>query len=120
MSVLILGATSRIAQRLAHVYAADGESVFLGARDGEDAARVAADVAIRHGVPTDAAAFDATDFDGHPAFVAAVEEALGPIDVAIVAFGDMGDQEASQGDFAAARRVLEVNFTGAASICEAL
>ena len=120
MSVLILGATSRIAQRLAHAYAADGESVFLAARDGEDAARVAADVAIRHGVPTDAASFDATDFDGHPAFVAAVEEALGPIDVAIVAFGDMGDQEASQGDFAAARRVLDVNFTGAASICEAL
>lgn len=120
MSVLILGATSRIAQRLAHVYAAEGQSVFVAARDGEEAARIAADVGIRHGVATASSAFDATDYAAHPPFVDTVEVALGPIDVAVVAFGDMGDQAHSQEDFAAARRVIETNFTGAASICEAL
>ena len=120
MSVLILGATSRIAQRLAHVYAEQGSNVFITARDGGEAAHIAADVRIRHQVKTASAPFDATDFESHPAFVEAVEAALGPIEVAIVAFGDMGDQGTAQSDFAHALRIIETNFTGAASICEAL
>ncbi|MBW2256744.1 MAG: SDR family NAD(P)-dependent oxidoreductase, partial [Deltaproteobacteria bacterium] len=78
------------------------------------------DLAIRTGVQTRAGAFDATDFDAHPAFVDAVEEALGPLEVALVAFGLMGDQAASEQDFAEAHRVIDVNYTGAASICEAI
>lgn len=120
MSVLILGATSRVARELALRYAEAGHAVAIAARDLDEAGRIAADVTVRAEVPAQAYAFDATDFDGHPALIAAVEDALGPVEVAVVAFGDMGDQEASQADFAAARRVIEVNYTGAASVCEAL
>ena len=35
MSVLILGATSRIAHELAHRYAENGQSVYVAARDAE-------------------------------------------------------------------------------------
>ncbi len=120
MSVLILGATSRIAQQLAHRYAEAGHAVFVAARDQEEAARVAADIGIRRGVDTGAAAFDALEFESHRPLVAEVEAAVGPIEVAVVAFGDMGDQEGGQVDFAAAKRVIDVNYTGAASICEAV
>jgi short-subunit dehydrogenase len=120
MSVLILGATSRIAQQLGHRYAERGHAVFVAARDSEEAARVAADVAIRRQVKTGSAPFDALDFDTHRALVDTVEEAVGPIEVAVVAFGEMGDQNAGQADFAAAKRVIDVNFTGAASLCEAI
>lgn len=120
MSVLILGATSRVARELAHRYAEAGQAVAVAARDVEEAKRIAADVAVRREVPAEAYAFDATDFESHPKLIAAVEASLGPVEVAVVAFGDMGDQEASQHDFAAARRVIDVNYTGAASICEAL
>lgn len=120
MSVLVLGATSRVAREFANRYAEAGHAVCLAARDAAEAARLAADVGVRHEVPTLARAFDATDFDSHPALVKDVEAALGPIEVALIAFGDMGDQETSEQDFAAARRVIEVNYTGAASICEAV
>ena len=120
MSVLILGATSRIAQQVAHVYAQDGHAVYVAGRDTEEADRIAADLRVRHGVNACAGAFDATDFEGHAAFVAQVEERVGPVTIALVAFGEMGDQGASEASFEAARRVIEVNFTGAASICEAL
>jgi len=120
MSVLILGATSRVANRVARRYAEAGHAVYLAEPDLAEAERVAADLAIRTGVQTRAGAFDATDFDAHPAFVDAVEEALGPLEVALVAFGLMGDQAASEQDFAEAHRVIDVNYTGAASICEAI
>jgi short-subunit dehydrogenase len=118
MSVLILGATSRIARELANRYAERGQAVFVAARDADEAERIAADLRVRHGVRAVAGAFDATDFDGHPQFVARVAAAVGDVDVAVAAFGDMG--EGGDGDFRAARQVIDVNFTGAASICEAL
>jgi len=120
MSVLVCGATSPIARQVAQRYAEAGHPVFVAARDAEEAERIAADLRVRWQVETAWAAFDATDFDAHPTFVDAVEQALGPIEVALVAFGEMGDQETSEQDFAAARKVIEVNFTGAASICEAV
>ena len=122
MSVLILGATSPIARALAQRYAAEGHSIFAAARDPEEAARIAADLRVRHQVETASGAFDALDIEQHDAFVEGVEQALGPVEIAMVAFGVMTDQEQAQQqeDFAQARRVIDTNYTGAASVCEAL
>lgn len=121
MTVLILGATSPIAHAVADVYAAAGCSVALAARDVEEARRAASDLTIRYGVEARGFAFDACDpFEQHSALVSEVEEALGPIEVALVAFGYMGDQQASEDDFEKARRVIEINYTGAVSVCEAV
>ena len=120
MSVLILGATSRIAQEIARGYAGAGESVFVAARDGDEADRIAADLRVRYSVEAHAASFDARDFDSHTALVAQAGEALGGIGIAIVAFGDTGQQPDSEADFRKALIVLEVNYTGAVSMCEAL
>jgi NAD(P)-dependent dehydrogenase (short-subunit alcohol dehydrogenase family) len=120
MSALILGATSPIARALAAEYAEAGHTVFVAARDAGEAERIAADVAIRHDAATAWGAFDALDLDRHDEFIDSVEEQAGPIEVAVLAFGAMGDQEHSQQDVEAARRVIDVNYTGAVSLCEAL
>lgn len=120
MSVLILGATSPIARAVAVRYATEGRPVAVAARRLEEAQRIAADLAVRHQVQTRALAFDALDFDAHPAFIEAVEQELGPIELALVAFGDMGHDPQRQEDFGEAHRVIDVNYTGAVSICEAL
>jgi len=120
MSVLILGATSRIAQSLAHRYAENGQSIFVAARDADEAAAVAADVRVRTQGVCASGRFDATDFDGHAAFLESVIASVGPIEVAVLAFGDMGDQKASEADFEAAHQVIDVNYTAAVSICERL
>lgn len=119
MSVLVLGATSPIARAIAGVHASQGRAVAVAARDTDEAQAIASDLAIRHGVKTLALAFEATDYEGHPALFEAASDALGPVEVVVVAFGAMGDQEGSQEDFAAARRVIDINYTGAASACEA-
>ncbi len=120
MSVLVLGATSPIARRLAQRYAEAGRAVFVTARDAEEAQGIAADLRIRYQVDAGSAAFDATDFDAHPALVEQAEERVGTLTVAVVAFGEMGEQSQSESEFARARSVIDTNFTGAASICEAI
>lgn len=120
MNVLILGATSPIARAVAQEYASRGHDVFLAARQRERAEEIAADIALRHGVRAEGGHFDALELDAHADLVAAVEDDLGPIDVALIAFGAMGDQDESQRDIHAAREVIDVNYTGAVSICEAL
>jgi short-subunit dehydrogenase len=120
MAVLILGATSPIARAVAEQYAAVGKSLVLAARDADEADAIASDIAIRFEVETFSRSFDALDFDEHDDFVAGVEDEAGPIEVALLAFGNMGDQEASEEDFSRAKRVIDVNYTGAASLSEAI
>ena len=120
MHALILGATSPIARAVAAEYASQGWSVTLAARQPERAVEIAEDLALRHGVPTRGVHFDALDMDEHAALITSVEGELGPLHMALVAFGDMGDQEASQQDIEQARKVIDVNYTGAVSICEAI
>lgn len=120
MTALILGATSPIARALAAQYAQAGMDIFVAARDESEAERIAADLSIRYQVNVASGAFDALDVDAHHDFVAHVEEQLGPIEVAVLAFGAMGDQEQGQDDFEAARRVIDINYTGAISIAEAV
>lgn len=119
MSVLILGATSPIARAVGEVYARDGHSVFVAARDAEEAKRIATDLAVRYQVTTGSAKFDAVEFVDHMEFLEGVEKAVGAIELALIAFGDMGPSP-EDADFESCHRVIDVNYTGAVSICEAL
>lgn len=120
MTVLVLGATSPIARAVGARYASEARSIAFAARDVAEAQRIASDVAIRFDVPTMAVRFDALDAPSHAAMIDAVIAELGVIEVAVLAFGAMGDQEISQDDFEAARRVIDTNYTGAVSVCELL
>lgn len=120
MSVLILGATSPIARATAVEYAKRGHAIAVAARDLDEARRIASDLRIRHQIEAKAYRFDAVDVDAHPTLVDEVEEQLGDVAIALVAFGHMGDQEQSQDDFESARRVIDINYSGAVSLCEIL
>jgi len=120
MAVAIFGATSRIAREAALRYAERGESVCVVARDTAEAELIAHDLHIRTGVTAIARGFDATSVEQHAALVADIEAELGPLTVAVVAFGDMGDQKVAESDALHLKRILDTNFTGAAALLEAL
>src|SRR5258708_12675193 len=67
--ILILGATSPIARRLAMRFATDGAHLFLAARDAVEVERVASDVSLRSGVLAMSGTFDASDFAAHDGFI---------------------------------------------------
>jgi short-subunit dehydrogenase len=115
--VLILGATSGIARALAHVMAERGVELVLAGRRTEELGRDAADLRIRTNGKVEVEPFEALDFEGHEAFYRrAMAKAGGPFDGVVLAYGTMTDQDATEKDFAQARRTLDVNFTSAVSI----
>ncbi len=120
---VVLGATSPIAEAFCRRAAEAGYSVFAAARSAEAAAAIAADVSVRSRQSTGSCAFDALDAATIEAVFAQAEQELGRIALVLVAFGDMGDVGGADvggaGELEAARRVLDVNYTGAALASEA-
>jgi decaprenylphospho-beta-D-erythro-pentofuranosid-2-ulose 2-reductase len=112
----VFGGNSEIARATIAALAAEGLGrVVLAVRDPERVPGL--DDLRATGLDVHVVAFDA---DAAPdAHAAAVEEAfaaLGDIDVALVAFGVLGDQERAKRDAAAAVALARTNFVGAVSV----
>jgi decaprenylphospho-beta-D-erythro-pentofuranosid-2-ulose 2-reductase len=114
--VLILGATSPIARALALRFASDGARLYLAARNGDEARRVAEDVSTRAGVTALSGTFDASDFTSHDEFVRHAAAELGGLDGVVVCFGTLGDEDVAQTDPDEALATIHQNFTGAVSL----
>ncbi|WP_068302869.1 SDR family oxidoreductase [Pararhodobacter sp. CCB-MM2] len=116
-TLLILGATSDMAQACAQKYAAEGYDLQLAARDPEALAAEAQDLRLRHRVEVSTHTFDVLDTAGFAAFL----EALHVLpDTVLCAVGFMGDQPASQANPEAAAVVMRSNYEGPALILGAL
>lgn len=114
-SLLVLGGTSDIALAVVRRYTARRRPrVVLAARPSPRRDAAVAELTAA-GVPVSAIDFDARDLDAHPAVL---DKAFsdGGIDVALVAFGILGDPERAWQDHEAAVELAEVNYTGAVSV----
>ncbi|MCS6981844.1 MAG: SDR family oxidoreductase [Flavobacteriales bacterium] len=116
-SVLILGALSDVALAMAELYASRGYRLLLAARQSERLERIVSDLRLRFNAEVKALEFDARQYDSHQEFVDSLPELP---DVAIVAFGYLGDQEKALHHFPEALRIIESNYTGAVSILNRL
>jgi decaprenylphospho-beta-D-erythro-pentofuranosid-2-ulose 2-reductase len=115
-SVLVLGGGSDIAlATVRKLVERRARTVVLAARDPESV-RAAADELRAAGATVETVAFDARDTDAHDAFVADVFERVGDVDLALLAFGVLGDQEAAEHDGRAAVDIAEVNYVGSVSV----
>ena len=113
-SLLLLGGTSEIALAVARAWTDARPVVTLAARPGARRDEAAAGLQ-EAGFEVEVWDFDAESTDTHPALIEAVA-AVRDIDVALVAFGVLGDEEEAWTDHAAAVRVARVNYTGAVSV----
>lgn len=116
-SVLVLGGTSEIA--LATVRALLEErarKVVLAVRDPASSEKVADSLPAGSDVRVELVPFDALRPETHEAFVEGIFDRHGDLDLVLLAFGVLGDQAVSERDAAAARLVVETNFTGAVSV----
>lgn len=116
--VLILGATSGIAQAVARVYAAHGARLALVARSAEHLATVAADLTVRGAEVALEQSTDLCELERHRTLLAEAEAALDGLDVVLVAHGVLPDQQACQEDSRQAVASWEVNFVSAARLLE--
>jgi len=114
--ILVLGATSGIAEATCRIWAAEGASLFLVARNGEKLAAVAADLKVRGAAYVGTAVADLDDTDNHPALLAHAINSLAGMDVAYLAHGILGDQTAAEQDFNTAAQIIHTNFVSPVSL----
>jgi decaprenylphospho-beta-D-erythro-pentofuranosid-2-ulose 2-reductase len=118
--VLILGATSAIAQAVARLYAAKGARLALVARNAQYLDVVAKDLGVRGASALWTQAADFLDTERHPLLVEQAQQALGGLDVALVAHGVLPSQEEALIDALVAAECWQTNFVSAASLMEAV
>ena len=114
--ILVLGATSGIAEATCRIWAAQGHSLFLVARNPEKLAAVAADLRVRGASYVDTAVADLDDTDQHPALLAHAINSLTGMDIAYLAHGVLGDQSQAEQDFNTAAHILHTNFMAPVSL----
>lgn len=98
MNVLIVGATSGIAEAVARRYAQRGARLFLAARDVTKLEAVAADLRARGAAAVDTFVMDADDTAQLAAMQSAAWNALGEVQVALVAYGSLPDAARAAND----------------------
>ncbi|MBZ5736874.1 decaprenylphospho-beta-D-erythro-pentofuranosid-2-ulose 2-reductase [Nocardioides mangrovi] len=112
-TLLLLGGTSDIALATARVWARSGDlHVVLAARPGPRRDAAAAELTAA-GASVAAVDLEAEATDTHSALIAGIER---DIDVALVAFGVLGDEERAWQDHAAAVHLATVNYTAPVSL----
>jgi decaprenylphospho-beta-D-erythro-pentofuranosid-2-ulose 2-reductase len=114
--ILVLGATSGIAEATCRIWAAQGASLFLVARNAEKLAAVAADLRIRGANYVDTAVADLDDTDKHPQLLAHAINSLTGMDIAYLAHGILGDQAEAERDFETAAQIFYTNLMAPVSL----
>ncbi|WP_256775326.1 MULTISPECIES: SDR family oxidoreductase [unclassified Stenotrophomonas] len=118
--VLIIGATSAIAEAVARLYAARASTIFLVGRNANRLDAIAADLRVRGAHQVDAYALDVNDLAGHAAMLDAAWAASGGIDTVLIAHGTLPDQAACDQSVDLAMREFITNGTSTIALCTAL
>lgn len=92
--ILIMGATSAIAEAVAREFARRGDVLYLVGRRAEVLAAMEADLRLRGAGGVFVAVQDANDLAAQPALLDAASAAMGGLDTALVAHGTLSDQTA--------------------------
>jgi short-subunit dehydrogenase len=114
--ILVLGATSGIAEATCRIWATQGASLFLIARNQARLDAVARDLRTRGASYVDTAVADLDDTDKHPELLAHAINSLTGMDIAYLTHGILGDQTEAEQDFNAAAQILYTNLMAPVSL----
>lgn len=110
-SVLIFGATSAIATAVARLFAATGTTLFLVGRSPEKLASLRDDLLVRGAGKVETYEADLADINAHQAIIEVARQSLGTLDHVLVAYGVLGDQQASQRSVETTLHDWQINAT---------
>jgi short-subunit dehydrogenase len=114
--ILVLGATSAIAMAVTRKLVTPAAHFFLVARAKEKLSAVAQDLLVRGAGQVDMVVADLDDTGAHAQMLSMAASRLGSIDLALLAHGVLGDQQAAERDYGAAEWVLLTNFLSPVSL----
>lgn len=114
--VLIIGATSTIAREVSKCFAADSAWLFLVGRSQEKLTVIAEDLLIRGAGKIESFALDLDNLSLHAELVPAAIKALGGLDVVLIAYGTLPNQNACQQHVETTLKEFTTNCTSAISL----
>lgn len=118
-TVLVLGGRSEIGLEVARRLAS-GRAVVLAARRGGELAGATATLMASGATAVHPVEFDADDTASHPALLSKIVADHGPIGVAVLAFGILGDQVRAEHDPEHALAVVHTDYTAQVSVLTVL
>ena len=118
--ILVIGATSAIAEAAARQWAARGDALFLVGRKRQRLDDIAADLKVRGARQTGVFVMDATDVAAHAAMLEAAVVELGGLDVALIAHGTLPDQKACEASVELSLREIDANGLSVIALCTRL
>lgn len=107
--VLIIGATSAIAEATARLLAERGDALYLVARNEARLGAIAADLSVRGSPRVGSEVLDANDFSAHEPMLARAESFLAGYDTVLIAHGTLSDQKACEGSVDLTLREINTN-----------
>lgn len=116
--IIIFGATSAIAERVARVFVARGSSVYCIARNEARLQAVLSDLRVRAAASQiiEGSSADLVDTTRHAELVEQAVQALGGVDGVLIAHGTLPDQAACEADYETAAREIQVNALSVISL----
>ena len=94
-NILILGATSSIAKHTARLFAKDENNLYLVARNKSKLPAMKQDMQVRGARQVEHESLDLADVELHADLIRRATEKMGSIDVVLIAYGTLGDQNKS-------------------------
>jgi short-subunit dehydrogenase len=107
--ILIIGATSAIAEAAARIWAQSGNQIFLAARSSEKLAIIATDLQVKSSNKVGIFSLDVNDYSAHIPLLDAAEQSLGGLDTVLIAHGTLSDQSACERSVALSLQEINTN-----------
>jgi hypothetical protein len=114
--ILIIGATSAIAQATAKLFAQQQDALFLVGRNTVQLQTITADLKARGAQQVNYYSTDLNEFDQHITLLEQADKTLGGLDIVLIAHGALGDQKACEQSFAVTEQLLRTNFLSVVSL----
>ncbi len=118
--ILIIGATSAIAESSARVFARRGDALFLVGRDTARLQAIADDLRVRGAKMALTFALDAAQTERYAPMLQSATGQMGGLDAALIAHGTLSDQSACQSSIDLLLREQHTNALSVMALCTLL
>ncbi|HEL3196711.1 TPA: SDR family oxidoreductase [Stenotrophomonas maltophilia] len=118
--ILIIGATSAIAESVARLYAGRAAALYLVGRSAGKLDTIAADLRVRGAPHVHTGVLDVNDLSAHGALLDDAWSTLGGVDTVLIAHGTLPDQAACDASVELSLREFATNGTSTIALAAAL
>jgi len=94
--ILIIGATSAIAEHCARIWAAEGDALHLVARNEQHVQVIASDLKVRGASEVTTYVTDLNNMDKHEELLDVADAALGGVDIVLITHGTLSNQKSCE------------------------